>query len=431
MDKYNPFNPNSVVAPTLFAGRNKQMIRIINKLSQVKKGMPANFIFHGERGIGKTALAKLVLYASELNDSKLGNLNFLTSYYSVEQNQNFQAVFQAVLNSLTDKLPINAIERLNKRMGNLFKQGKFSFGAFGVNASIESGESNENQSEQYFKDQALSVLTNILLGIKEVGEGKIKYDGLLIVLDEIHNTQDIKGIAQLLRSITTTLDVNRLGFISFIVIGYSQAINEFFEGDPSAKRSFDSIPLKSMPPEEAKEVLIKGFDEAGVKYNQLEFDKYVISAGGYPHSLQILGHNIIELDTDNIIDDHDWKNAIHSAARELQTKDFSVLYNFTGKQTMRDTLVNILAWVGIPINKSLIAKEMKSNIYTSSCLPALKKSGAVQEDLATGDLFLHSMLFQSAILLHLLGKEPVKMSDENWFKIGNKIREILKKTENF
>jgi hypothetical protein len=61
----NPFNPNSVVTPTLFAGRHDQVFQILKKLTQVREGMPGSFVLQGERGIGKTALAKLIMYTAE------------------------------------------------------------------------------------------------------------------------------------------------------------------------------------------------------------------------------------------------------------------------------------------------------------------------------------------------------------------------------
>ncbi|MBF0387982.1 MAG: ATP-binding protein [Candidatus Omnitrophica bacterium] len=72
--KYNPFNPNSVVSTNLFAGRKEYVFRILRKLEQVKKGMPASFFLSGERGIGKTALAKLVKHIAESKVPDFGDL---------------------------------------------------------------------------------------------------------------------------------------------------------------------------------------------------------------------------------------------------------------------------------------------------------------------------------------------------------------------
>lgn len=175
MAYYNPFNPNSVVTPTLFAGRSQQVHRIVNKLSQVKRGMSSSFFLHGERGIGKTALAKLIISVAESDNNDLKNLNFLTSYYSVEKGQHFTSVLEASLNQLTDRLPSSSIKRLAERLGGIFKNGKFSFGAFGLQASMDKKQIElpvGGDAKQFFKDQSISVLTNILSGLKEFRDEK-------------------------------------------------------------------------------------------------------------------------------------------------------------------------------------------------------------------------------------------------------------------
>ena len=253
----NPFNLNSVVKPQLFAGRVEQVLHVIRKMSQVRNKMSSSFIISGERGIGKTALAKLVMFISQKKDKDFENLNFLTTYYTVEKAQSFRSVLQSSLNLLTDQLPKSAIDRLNSHLGSFFKNGKFSLGVFGVKAEIKAyGKSFEE--DMYLKDQAVSILTNILKGIEDerLRKGKKidQSDGILIVLDEIHNLKSIDGVAQILRSIITTLDMNGHGNIAFLILSYPEAIQKFFKGDPSAKRSFDILPLEIMPDNEAEEM---------------------------------------------------------------------------------------------------------------------------------------------------------------------------------
>lgn len=413
MNKTNPFNPNSSVTPTLFAGRKEIVFAMLRKLTQIKQGRSSSFVFEGERGIGKTALAKFVKHMSTTNRDEFGNLNFLTTYYAVEKGQNFEYVFQTSLNQLTDQLPDNALERLGKRVGGLFKNGKFSFGAFGANVGIDMSPEEKISKNQHIKDVAVSVFTNIVKGIEESEEN---INGILIVIDEVHNLENIEGVAMLLRNIATTLDVNNIGKVSFLIIGYPDGISKFFDGDPSAKRHFDPIKLECMPLDEAKEVLIKGFHEIGIKYDESELNHYIGFTAGYPHSIQVLGHNLIEVDEDGTINEKDWQRAIQRTTIELTTKDFSSLYKFDKKPTAKESLMDVLAVISKPVPRNILDK-LSSDTNLSRTISELKKIGAIKEDHKNGEISLNSALLGMAILLHLIPR----------FQAENYLREVREK----
>jgi len=411
--RINPFNPNSIVTPPLFAGRGEDVLRVLKKLAQVREGMPASFVLQGDRGIGKTALAKLVMYDAEQRDPKLQNLRFLTGYYVVEKDQTFESALQASLNLMTDKMPDTVIKRLSQRLGTFFKNGKFSFGAFGANVGYDGSTKEINDTA--IKDRAVSAFSNIIAGLDEIVEPERKLDGVLVVLDEIHSLKDVDGAAQILRAIATTLDVNQQGKISFMVIGYVDGIERFFAGDPSARRHFDVINLSVMPRNEAKEILIKGFQKVGLSHEEAALDRNIDVAGGYPHSIQIIGHQLVEVDQDDHIDEEDWKQALQMAALELARKDFLEMYDFNGKGTLRETVLNILALSGPQTKQQLRDLTDGKNIYTETCMGILKKSGAVRE-LQDGTVMLHSMLFRAAILIHLYTHAQTNKSFEDLIK---------------
>ena len=399
----NPFNPNTTVAPLLFAGRAEQTTAILARLNQVKSGRSVSFILHGILGIGKTALAKLINYAACGQAKDSYNFNFLTSYFVVDKNRTLQSVLESSLNALTDDLPQDTLKALTNKLGNIFQNGKFAFGAFSVNASLDNTESAEQK--MFFTDQIISGLSNL---IKEAVIDNPKFDGLLIIIDEMYNIVDLQEAASVFKKIINTLDFRERGYISFILIGYSQSVDDFFKNDSSARRSFNLTKLEVMPDTEAQDVLIKGFNKIGYKYdNQILKDSISIT-GGYPHVLQILGKNLVNTDQDQHIDATDWQIAIKQSATELQTKDFFDLYSFTNKQTIKNEIMNVLALSNghFLITKSGLKHLFGNNVY--KYIKEMIKLGAVKEDELSGQLKLQSQLFSAAILFSLKSDFPLK-----------------------
>ena len=398
MNKNNPFNPNSTVSTNLFAGRSEQILKVIGKLEQVKNGMPASFFLSGVRGIGKTAFAKLIKSVAKSSSPNLGNLDFLTSYYSIEDGQNIGGALQFSLNELAEQLPVDVIDILSKGLGKLFDNGRFTIGVFSAEISLRPSE-----EVVALKDQMVAVLSKLIDAIKGNQGGVKNKDGILIIIDELHNVADLNLCAQLFRGIVTTLDVKEKGFVSFLLIGYEETKEKFFQGDASARRLFDVVDLDVMPKEEAKEVLIKGFEQITVGYDKDVLDQNIMITGGYPHSIQMIGHNLIEVDMDDYIGQDDWDRAITKTAEELKTKDFADMYNFIGKPTLRESIMDVLAVSPKPLTQKQISDFCKPrNIY--QYITPLKNSHSIRSTPKSDTVELHSHLFKTAIMLHILPK---------------------------
>jgi hypothetical protein len=368
------------------------VLEICKKLSQLRHEMPASFFFYGERGIGKTALARLVRSISTIKNPDLYNLNLLTSYYSVEDGQELTSVLQNSLNKLTDQMDTNLLNKIGERLGDLFSNGKFRIGAFGMSADLSLAESKSKQ-EITIKDQMTSILENILRANAEQAEPK---DGLLIIIDEMHHLKDLESAAAVIRNITTTLDVDGFAKVSFLLIGYEEDQEKFFSADSSARRMFDLYKLDVMPDDDASQVLEKGFKEVGIIWDSQALKASIGVAGGYPHSIQRLGHNLVETDTDSNIDANDWQGAIFKTANDLQTKEFASMYSFGKFQKTTDKVLVALALSGDPLTRQEI-KERTSNSNVPQDIGKLKKLGAVREN-ERKQILLHSQLFRTAIL---------------------------------
>jgi len=366
--------------------------------------MLSSFLVFGERGIGKTALAKLIRSVATSNDEELYALNILTSYYSAEKGQGINSVLQESINKLTDQLDSNTVQNIGNRLGKLFRDGKFEIGAFGFSAAVDLSQS-EQSREITIKDQTVAILSSIIKNIQSSNT----HDGILIIIDEIHNLADIKGSASILRNIITSLDVENLGRLSFLLIGYEEDIKTFFAEDPSSRRVFDVIELDTMPPEDATEILKKGLEAIELPFDRELLSEKVKVAGGYPHSIQLLGHNLVEVDKDNNIDKTDWAEAIHLTAQELRNKDFSNMYSFGKKQTERDKLLAYLAEQDKPVTR----KEISGTGITKNPPRVLKElisSGAIKTNEEDNTISLQSQLFRTAILFDIVSRD---FKDEN------------------
>ena len=190
---------------------------------------------------------------------------------------------------------------------------------------------------------------------------------------------------------------------------------------------FDLHPLGVMPEDEAIAILTKGLKEIAVKYDEEPLKRNIKAAGGYPHTIQLIGHNLVEHDSDNYIDNVDWNVALFETAFGLREKEFSLKYSFEKKPKERDKILEILANDNKPIPKNeLASRSGLKNPYR--CLAELKELGAIRED-AEGKITLYSQLFRTMILVHMTVKKIEEDSKNLGRESTKQLRSEQKKAE--
>jgi ABC-type molybdenum transport system ATPase subunit/photorepair protein PhrA len=93
--RFNPFRPNEIVHPGMFAGRYDELVALEKALFQTKNGNPAHFVIDGERGIGKSSLLLNLKWVATgdvhtLEDSQ--SFKFITVSISVDATHTYSDI---------------------------------------------------------------------------------------------------------------------------------------------------------------------------------------------------------------------------------------------------------------------------------------------------------------------------------------------------
>jgi Cdc6-like AAA superfamily ATPase len=286
-DIENAFQPaKEVRTPDRFAGRE-------DAVEEAYYGLltgGSNIAIVGNRGIGKTSLARQVIQMSK------GNTDLLEKYgYSIKDRLDFLPIYFACGNSvssteeLLEKLltsrscPLDWIYDIPKAKQELDTlRGKLNFGV--GSAGGESTEKIEKQSA--VSTHAIdTVFLNVLQSIVESGLTK---NGVLIVVDEFDQIDDPTGFSRLLKSLATNVPK-----VKFVIVGVAQDIRNLIDEHQSADRLFAGsiVNLRSMKDDELSEIIEIAEDsiDGYIEFSDEGKEQIVSLAQGHPYMVHLVG----------------------------------------------------------------------------------------------------------------------------------------------
>jgi hypothetical protein len=188
-------------------------------------------------------------------------------------------------------------------------------------------------------------------------KGRMKRDGLLIILDEFDVIQNKDGVGSLIKSLTTPE-------VKFAVCGVGRDLSDLILDHASVERLIEQgvLPVKPMPIDESEAIIFRAAELFG---GQLKFEPGVAKAiaelgQGYPYFVQLIGKQCVNeanVRGSNIVD----KEVVGKVIEDLRTRRAfptleSAYQRAIGDSEGRQLLLHLLAEQ--PTEQSLFSDEV-------------------------------------------------------------------------
>ena len=287
----NAFQPaKEVSSVTRFAGQKDAVSEAYFAL--IASG--AHIAIVGNRGIGKTSLARqIVNIATGNNDllEKLGlphdrQLDFLTIYFACGKSiQNTTELLERLLTSsgcLADW--IYDIPKASKIISGY--SPRFGVNVLGAEVSLGGDKKAETISESAIASHAIdTVFSNTVAAIIEQN---VTCDGIFIIVDEFDQICDPTGFASFLKALSTNVPQ-----VKFCLVGVARDIQYLMKEHQSSDRLFAGsiISLPSMSAPELKEIISIAEESVGktITFDSNAADRVATLAQGHPYMVHLIG----------------------------------------------------------------------------------------------------------------------------------------------
>jgi Cdc6-like AAA superfamily ATPase len=283
----NAFQPaREIEAPERFAGRKSSVERAY--LALLAEG--AHIALVGNRGIGKSSLARQLIRIAQGDDELLHKLDiptdrrrdFLTIYLACGGNVRSYDELLARLLASRDCLYdwVQYMPAVRKEVEAL--KPKIGVGVAELSGVKESEEAHERE---FTSHDIETVFTNAVSAIARSGIAK---DGILIVVDEFDQIGDPTGFASFLKSLSTNVPAAK-----FVIVGVAQDIRELIREHESTDRLFAGGIVKLDPMTDSELAEIIRIAETSIN-NAIEFDaeavrEVIALARGHPYMVHLVG----------------------------------------------------------------------------------------------------------------------------------------------
>jgi Cdc6-like AAA superfamily ATPase len=286
---HNAFTPAKEVQDIdRFAGRGREL----GALSNALQSDGAQLVLYGQRGIGKSSLARVLVQLASANKDVLARLpakpfvhfDYVPIYFVCDDS--VHSIEKLLVRLLTDDsalaswVPFKVVERKTADEGG---------GKVGIKIIELSGKLSESITERATEVDAdvVSTFTNACKAVVKSGVAK---SGLILVIDEFDRIKDRTGIASLMK----TLGPEN---VTFALIGVATTIQDLIAEHESVARQLadGAIHVEPMNDAELHEIIGRAMSALGGKYKfeKAAADWIVSIARGHPFYVHLVGKHAL------------------------------------------------------------------------------------------------------------------------------------------
>lgn len=379
--KESPFTPGRPVPVEYFVARHKEIERLERAIRQTLSGRNENLLITGERGIGKSSLARFVRYVAEKEYNLVGTHCCLGGVTNLQEMMG--AVFRQLLQDCTDK---SLFDRLRGVFGD-YVEGVTLFGV----------------EVQFTKntDKLQALANNFLPALRKIYEESAKHGkkGLVLMLDDLNGISDTPRFSPFLKSFVDGLATSGKPLpICLVLVGLPERRQDLVRHQPSTARIFDVVDLALMNAGESEEFFHKLFAKQAMTIDEAALSLMVKLSAGFPMLMHEVGDAVFWQDADNHISETDARKGISEAAQIIGRKYIDPQIS---KVLRSKTYFSILWRIGkkLPLGGAFKRQELLKEIPADeqknldNFLNRIKKLGIVDDAEVRGEYRFVNPLF--------------------------------------
>ena len=271
-DKESPFQPGKPVSPDYFSGRKKILAKILRYVNKAHNGDAQHYFITGERGIGKTSLAK---YVQNLTDDKM-----IGVYVSNKGNESLEVLTTQIIEGILSKLPKDSV----------IDKAKKIFGDHIECIEIKGTKVNFRPGNSIGKD----LVNNFAYYLNKIYKDIPNNKGIFLIIDDINGLSESGDFANWYKRLVDIMEFDEEYkiLIYFLLASYPQKFQRLVNQDESFARIFHYDDMDYLSNEEVKEFFIDTFKTVGMICEEDALEIMITFSSGLPLMMQEIGEAV-------------------------------------------------------------------------------------------------------------------------------------------